>query len=164
MLLRPISTVQSGWSVCCTGNREKLSNIQVCCLAQMSLAAAQFLSVSCATSTLYRSVKRLPSSHKWCEIFHFYDPEAVEKNIFGPWATQYFVSTVTHMLGTKVFRARTSRCSHTLCCYNILVRDKKARARLLLPHHLLKSPIDPCTKKKVAEKKTSIVQSQRAYE
>ena len=40
--------VQSG---CCTGNREKLSNSPVFCLAQLCLAAAEFLSVS--TSTLY---------------------------------------------------------------------------------------------------------------
>ena len=36
--------------------REKLSNSQVCCLAQLCLAAAWFLSISCATctpSTLY---------------------------------------------------------------------------------------------------------------
>ena len=32
--------VQSGWSGCRTGNREKLSNSQVCCLAQLCLAAA----------------------------------------------------------------------------------------------------------------------------
>ena len=32
--------VQSGWSVCRTGNREKQSNSQVCCLAQLCLAAA----------------------------------------------------------------------------------------------------------------------------
>ena len=48
--------IQSGWSVCRTGNGEKLSNSQVCCLAQLCLAAAWFLSISCATctpSTLY---------------------------------------------------------------------------------------------------------------
>ena len=32
--------VQSGWSGCHTGNIEKLSNSQVCCLAQLCLAAA----------------------------------------------------------------------------------------------------------------------------
>ena len=31
---------QSGWSGCRTGNREKLSNSQVCCLAQLCLAVA----------------------------------------------------------------------------------------------------------------------------
>ena len=34
------SAVQTGWSGCYTGNGEKLSNCQVCCLAQLSLAAA----------------------------------------------------------------------------------------------------------------------------
>ena len=38
-------------SGCCTGNGDKLSNSQVCCLAQLCLAAALFLSASCATST-----------------------------------------------------------------------------------------------------------------
>ena len=42
----------SGWSGCRTGNGEKLSNSQVCCLFQLCLDAAQFLSVSCVTSTL----------------------------------------------------------------------------------------------------------------
>ena len=34
-----MTTVQSRWSVCCTENREKLSNSQVCCLDQLCLAA-----------------------------------------------------------------------------------------------------------------------------
>ena len=34
------TAVQSGGSVCRTGNGEKLSNSQVCCLAQLCLAAA----------------------------------------------------------------------------------------------------------------------------
>ena len=45
---------------CRTGNGEKLSNIQVCYLAQLCLAAASFLSVSCATytpSTLYSPIE-----------------------------------------------------------------------------------------------------------
>ena len=33
-------TLQSGWSVCRTGNGEKLSNSQVRCLAQLYLATA----------------------------------------------------------------------------------------------------------------------------
>ena len=32
--------VQSGWSVCRTGNGEKINNSQVCFLAQLCLAAA----------------------------------------------------------------------------------------------------------------------------
>ena len=32
--------VQGGWSGCRTGNGEKLSNSQLCCLAQLCLAAA----------------------------------------------------------------------------------------------------------------------------
>ena len=44
------SNIRSGYR---TGNGEKRSNNQVCCLAQLCLAAASFLSVSCATSTLY---------------------------------------------------------------------------------------------------------------
>ena len=43
--------VQSGGSVCPTGNGEKLSNSQVCCLAQLCKAVALFLSISHATST-----------------------------------------------------------------------------------------------------------------
>ena len=42
--------MKSGWSGCRTGNGEKLSNSEVYCLAQLCLAAAQFLSVSCLTS------------------------------------------------------------------------------------------------------------------
>ena len=33
-------SVQGGWSRCRKGNGEKLSNSQVCCLAQLCLAAA----------------------------------------------------------------------------------------------------------------------------
>ena len=32
-------SLHGGWSGCRTGNREKLSNSQVCCLAQLCLAA-----------------------------------------------------------------------------------------------------------------------------
>ena len=38
----------SGWP---TGNGKKLSNSQACCLAQLCLAAAYFLSISCGPST-----------------------------------------------------------------------------------------------------------------
>ena len=34
------SRIQGGWSECRTGNGEKLSNSQACCLAQQCLAAA----------------------------------------------------------------------------------------------------------------------------
>ena len=45
----------SGWP---TGNGNNLSNSQACCLAQLCLAAAQFLSISCGPSwarALYRA-------------------------------------------------------------------------------------------------------------
>ena len=48
--------VQSDYIGCKTGNGEKLSNSQACCLAQLCLAAALFRSISCVTSyvaTLY---------------------------------------------------------------------------------------------------------------
>ena len=42
-LLRILLRLQSGWGGWPTGNIEKLSNSQVCCLAQLCLAAAYFL-------------------------------------------------------------------------------------------------------------------------
>ena len=43
--------VQGGWGGWPTGNGKKLSNSQACCLAQLCLAAAKFLSISCGPST-----------------------------------------------------------------------------------------------------------------
>ena len=43
---------------CRTGNGEKLSNIQVCYLAQLCLAAASFLSVSCGQSYVRRLYRK----------------------------------------------------------------------------------------------------------
>ena len=64
-LLRILLRLQSGWGGWPTGNIEKLSNSQVCCLAQLCLAAAKLLSISCATSTpstLYSPDGRRPRS------------------------------------------------------------------------------------------------------
>ena len=43
--------VQGRWGGGPTGNGKKLSNSQACCLAQLCLAAASFLSISCGPST-----------------------------------------------------------------------------------------------------------------
>ena len=51
ILQKTLPIVQSGWSGCRTGNREKLSSSQEQLGQATYLDVAQFLSVSCATST-----------------------------------------------------------------------------------------------------------------
>ena len=46
---------------CNTGNGEKLSNSQACCLAQLCLAASKFLSISCVTSYVAALYMHVPN-------------------------------------------------------------------------------------------------------
>ena len=47
----PVQPADIGWP---TGSGMKLSSSQACCLAQLCLAAAQFLSISCGQSYVRR--------------------------------------------------------------------------------------------------------------
>ena len=49
--LSAVQPADIGWP---TGNGKKLSKIQACCLAQLCLAAALFLSISCGPSYVRR--------------------------------------------------------------------------------------------------------------
>ena len=50
--LPPVQDVQGGWGGWPTGNGKKRSSSQACCLAQLCLAVASFLSISCGPSAL----------------------------------------------------------------------------------------------------------------
>ena len=61
-------TVQGGWGGWPTGNGKKVSNSQACCLAQLCLAAASFLSIFCGPSTpstLYTSKQTPQTKHMY---------------------------------------------------------------------------------------------------
>ena len=63
--------IQGGWGGWPTGNGNKLSNSQACCLAQLCLAAVYILSISCRPSTpsalysLLSPMHRSPDCWTW---------------------------------------------------------------------------------------------------